>query len=423
MGNNLFGAAVPGRYGDEQESAGIRGGPSEAAVATSVSHKSTYEFKQFVVNEFFKSSNAIGDKFTEFMNLRDIEFAKLEEEVKKLRHLEEENKQAKDNSEDVIVRLSCELQSRKQLIEEQAKKLESYEKNEIALKKELEAKNEEILKLNKLIDPMRQLRRRGHCIQSGDTTHEDVARDYMQLFVQRNSLESIRKKEAGQRASELKKILEIAYSACKNHVIEIAKNELAMLFKPPVRVLTELERKNEDIYLPWQSRQEALSLLLSNSKIRNQCVPDDLTDEVIKELSKQCEYHSAGMHTVLKQVAELTWKMVNLSPPVSLGYLPFSEDLDLYDVTDVKDLLGAEEKYKVEYRRPILFFGSSGIVGSKGSIAIYPFAEHSKLDGAGMLPDDKITSDNTPTFDLSENKEKNESNIGKSMMHNVNKNR
>ncbi|XP_019859372.1 PREDICTED: uncharacterized protein LOC109587583 isoform X2 [Amphimedon queenslandica] len=258
---------------------------------------------------------------------------------------------------------------------------------------------------------MRQLRRRGHCIQSGDTTHEDVARDYMQLFVQRNSLESIRKKEAGQRASELKKILEIAYSACKNHVIEIAKNELAMLFKPPVRVLTELERKNEDIYLPWQSRQEALSLLLSNSKIRNQCVPDDLTDEVIKELSKQCEYHSAGMHTVLKQVAELTWKMVNLSPPVSLGYLPFSEDLDLYDVTDVKDLLGAEEKYKVEYRRPILFFGSSGIVGSKGSIAIYPFAEHSKLDGAGMLPDDKITSDNTPTFDLSENKEKNESEV------------
>lgn len=83
-------------------------------------------------------------------------------------------------------------------------------------------------------------------------------------------------------------------------------------------------------------------------------------------------YKSTGMHTVLKQVTELTWKMVKLSPPVSFGILDFSEDLDLYDVTDINDLLGTEEEYRVEYRRPILFFGSIGIVGSKGSIAIHP---------------------------------------------------
>lgn len=60
----------------------------------------------------------------------------------------------------------------------------------------------------------------------------------------------------------------------------MAKDELAMLFKPPECVLTELERKNEHVYLLWQSRQEALSLLLSNLKIRDQCVPEYLTDEV-----------------------------------------------------------------------------------------------------------------------------------------------
>ena len=72
--------------------------------------------------------------------------------------------------------------------------------------------------------------------------------------------------------------IQIAYGVCKDHLLEIAKKELAKLFQPPDRVLTEQERKDEDIYLPWQSRQEALSLLLSNLEI--QFLPDNLTVEV-----------------------------------------------------------------------------------------------------------------------------------------------
>lgn len=78
--------------------------------------------------------------------------------------------------------------------------------------------------IHRLLDPMRQLRRKGHCIQPGDTTHEDVARDYMQLFVKKSLLESIGKMEAGQRASELKKILEVCmYSS-------IALNNLSYMY-------------------------------------------------------------------------------------------------------------------------------------------------------------------------------------------------
>lgn len=40
-----------------------------------------------------------------------------------------------------------------------------------------------------------------------------------------------------------------------------------------------------------------------------------------------------------------------------------------------------------------------------------------------MLPDHKMTSDNASTLDLSENKEKDESKIGKSMMNNLYENR
>ena len=60
---------------------------------------------------------------------------------------------------------------------------------------------------------MRQLRRKGHCIQPGDTMHEDVVGDYKQLFVQKKLLEPIGKKEAGERASELRKLLEV----CMHH--------------------------------------------------------------------------------------------------------------------------------------------------------------------------------------------------------------
>ena len=75
---------------------------------------------------------------------------------------------------------------------------------------------------------------------------------------------------------------------------------------------------------------------------------------------------------VIKRATELTWSMANLSPPVSFeSEREFSEDL--YDVTDVDNLLGSNDiNYVVEYRRPILFFGPLGIVGHRGSVAIHP---------------------------------------------------
>ncbi|XP_019851697.1 PREDICTED: uncharacterized protein LOC109581714 isoform X2 [Amphimedon queenslandica] len=325
MGNSIFGT---GRYGEEQDTDAFRMGPTGAyseSFATVSGHESTEKFKKFVVNEFVKSSNKVGDKFSEFMKLRDSELAKLEEEIG-------------------------------------------------------------------LIDPMRQLKRKGHCIQPGDIVHDDVARDFKQLFDKKNLLEPIGIKKVGERAPELTKLFEIAYDVCKDHLIEIAKKELEKLFEPPAHVFTEQERKNEEIYLPWQSRQEALSLLLSNLKI--QFMPDDLTVEVTK---KDKMYESADMQTVVEQVIELTWRMVNLSPPVSFGKMSFSEDLDVYDVTDMENLLGEGKKYIVKYRRPVLFFGPLGIVGYKGSVAIYPpQPEHSTLLEQGMLIDDASFDNDAP---------------------------
>lgn len=86
------------------------------------------------------------------------------------------------------------------------------------------------------------------------------------------------------------------------------------------------------------------------------------------------------MQIIIKQVTQLTWNMVNLSPPITFGELTFSEDLEFYDVTDVNDLLKlGNECYSVEHRRPILFFGPLGVVGHKGSVAIQP-----KPDAKGM---------------------------------------
>uniref|UniRef100_A0A1X7TIB8 Uncharacterized protein n=1 Tax=Amphimedon queenslandica TaxID=400682 RepID=A0A1X7TIB8_AMPQE len=388
MGNSIFGS---GRYGEEQGTDGFRMGlmgESEAAATVSGGHDSTEKFKKFVVNEFIKSTNTVGDKFTEFMKSRDSELAKLEVEIEKLRPLQRDNEQlekAVKNSRDAIFTLSNEMKSKQQVIDDQTQELEKCRQSVVILEKKLKAKNDENLKLNKLLDPMRELRRKGHCIQPKDVLHDDVAKDFNQLFGQKKLFEPIGIKEAGERASELTKLFEIAYHACKNRVIEIAKEELDKLFQPPLRVLTEQERNNEDIYLPWQSRQEALSLLLSNLEI--QSMPDDLTVEVTKEDKM---YESADMQTVVKQVIELTWKMVKLSPPVSFGKLSFSEDLDLHDVTDMKNLLGERKKYVVKYRRPILFFGPLGIVGYKGSVAIDspPPAEHSTPVEPGMLIED-----------------------------------
>ena len=56
---------------------------------------------------------------------------------------------------------------------------------------------------------MRELRRKGHCIQPGDTMHEDVSRDFKQLYDQKRLLGPLGIREAGKRASELTKILKV----------------------------------------------------------------------------------------------------------------------------------------------------------------------------------------------------------------------
>lgn len=66
-----------------------------------------------------------------------------------------------------------------------------------------------LIELHRLVDPMRELRRKGHCIQPGDTMYEDVARDFKQLYDQKRLLKPLGKEEAGERASELTKILEV----------------------------------------------------------------------------------------------------------------------------------------------------------------------------------------------------------------------
>ena len=63
---------------------------------------------------------------------------------------------------------------------------------------------------------MRQLRRKGHCIQPGDIMHDDVSRDFKQLFDQKKLLEPIGIKEAGERASELTKLLEVCICIITN---------------------------------------------------------------------------------------------------------------------------------------------------------------------------------------------------------------
>ena len=45
-------------------------GDRKAVSATVSGHDSTEKFKQFVLNEFIKSSNTVGDEFTEFMKSR-----------------------------------------------------------------------------------------------------------------------------------------------------------------------------------------------------------------------------------------------------------------------------------------------------------------------------------------------------------------
>ena len=63
----------------------------------------------------------------------------------------------------------------------------------------------------------------------------------------------------------------------------MASGELAKLFQPPEKIFSEKERKTENVYLPWQSRQEALSLLLSNLELHH--VPESLIEEV-------CEFYN-----------------------------------------------------------------------------------------------------------------------------------
>lgn len=57
----------------------------------------------------------------------------------------------------------------------------------------------------------------------------------------------------------------------------MAQRELAELFETPQQIYSEDERRKCEIYQPWQSRQEALSLLLS---LETQTLPAHIIEKV-----------------------------------------------------------------------------------------------------------------------------------------------
>ena len=84
------------------------------------------------------------------------------------------------------------------------------------------------------------------------------------------------------------------------------------------------------------------------------------------------------MEEVTAKVTELAWSMVTLSPPITFDerLQTISEDThessNPYGISD-DDI--KQEKYTIKYRRPVLYFGSLGTIGEKGSIVLIPITE------------------------------------------------
>lgn len=166
-------------------------------------------------------------------------------------------------------------------------------------------------------------------------------------------------------------------------MVDIAKEELEKLFEMPKIIYSIDERRQPDVYQPWHSRQEALSLLLSlrGDKLP---VPCHLAKQVsilicnselvgVQVMTKYTQ--NVKMYSVVENVTHFAWKMVILSPPVTFGTPKFSVVDDLYELTDMNGLLNKDDnnqQYSVEYRRPVLFYGPLGTVGHKGNVVINP---------------------------------------------------
>ena len=91
---------------------------------------------------------------------------------------------------------------------------------------------------------------------------------------------------------------------------------------------------------------------------------------------KQRGTHMLSIDHVIKQIAKLTWLMVTRSPPVTFNC---DESLltleEMYERSNTKEVPNDDIKSgncKLICRRPVLFFGPLGIIGRRGSVAIYP---------------------------------------------------
>ena len=88
------------------------------------------------------------------------------------------------------------------------------------------------------------------------------------------------------------------------------------------------------------------------------------------------------MEEVTAKVTELAWSMVTLSPPIT-----FDEDLQRFseDTHESSNPYGISDddikqgKYTIKYRRPVLYFGSLGTIGEKGSVVLIPTTETSEV--------------------------------------------
>lgn len=85
---------------------------------------------------------------------------------------------------------------------------------------------------------------------------------------------------------------------------------------------------------------------------------------------------------VTAKVTELTWSMVTLSPPITFDehLQRFSEDThESYNPNGISDDDIKQGKYTIKYRRPVLYFGSLGTIGEKGSVVLIPTTETSEV--------------------------------------------
>jgi hypothetical protein len=234
--------------------------------------------------------------------------------------------------------------------------------------KVLQEKDEEILKLKQLTDPTQEMRLKGHGVRPGDVMHDDVAKEFKRIYSLRSTGAN-----PNDRAKCVTKMMEVAYDVCKRSVLEKAIVELEKLFDPPSSNACIDERRNEQ--QEWKLRQEALSVLISSNNATFK--PADLQAKIEAKIDD--ETHEGGI-AIIGDITALTWNMVTVSPPISFGFTKSEMDEiqfeEMYDQTNIDGV--SEDNIRkrnclTEFRRPILYFGPLGVIGCKGSVALYNF--------------------------------------------------